>query len=214
MFGASRDAMKNVVILAMNVVVLVGCSSSRWQPTQQSLPTQASIGPPDQPLFLHLLAPRTYTNPTIPAHRIVTTRVYPFQDFAIFVGHPENPSTNHWVGAWTNPLWSKTGTAEVRPLAHIWDSGDAVLAGRIERLNEKFVAHLQARIHTSLDYFHGEIELEKPVYEQGGMYQADGIWGVWFALSRNPDCTHFEEALDKGRLDRHLLDKQDPMVKR
>jgi hypothetical protein len=40
----------------------------------------------EKPLFLHLLAPRAYTDPPMPAHRILTARVYPFQDFSISVG--------------------------------------------------------------------------------------------------------------------------------
>jgi hypothetical protein len=48
-------------------------------------------------------------------------------------------------------------------------------------------------------YFHGEIELEKPVHEHGGLYRG-AVWGVWFAFSESSDCSRFLRELDDGTL--------------
>ena len=197
------------------MVVIVGCSRPRSQPHQATSPAQGGTVTQDEPLFLHLLSPRTYT-PPIPAHRIVTARVYPFLDFAISIGDLENPFfTNRWDGAWTSPRLSKAGFPEARPLESLWDSGDAVLAGRIERTNGRFSTILQGRDRTTLNYFNGEIELEKPVCELGGYYRGGTVRTVWFALSRNPDCSHFLRALEDGSLSRpDVVDKDSPAVER
>ena len=65
------------------------------------------------------------------------------------MGDPEDPFTNQWEGAWTNARWSTNGTPEARPLQALWNSGEAVLAGRIELVDGKFVAHLQGRNRTT-----------------------------------------------------------------
>jgi hypothetical protein len=162
---------------------------------------------------LHLLDPRTYTDPPTPAHRIVTARVHLFQDFSIIVGDPQNLFATPWEGAVTSPLWSKDGSLKARPLSPLWNSGDATLAGRIEEVNGKFVAHLQGFNRTTLNYFHGEIELEKPVYEQGAYYRSNAIHGVWFALSASPDCSAFLRALEDGTLRRpDVVNQNSPLV--
>jgi hypothetical protein len=193
--------MKKLIIISTIAVAAVIGTTLRSQP-------QGGAGAQDEALFLHLLAPGAFTDPQIPAHRIITARVYPFQDFSISVDDPEGSLTNRWDGGWTNPHWSKNGSPETRPLEPLWNSGDATLAGRIEKVNGKFFAHLQGRNRTTLNYYHGEIELEKPVYEQGGYYRGGTIWGVWFALSANPDCSPFLRALQDGSLKRpNIVDK-------
>jgi hypothetical protein len=206
--------MKTSTILTISALLLV-CAS----PMSQSEQTAAKLHEADaekvEPMFLHLLAPKAHTDPPLPAHRIVTVRVYPFQEISISIGDAEDPFTDGWEGAWTNPQWSKDSSPEPRPLEPVWNSGDAVLAGRIERVNGKFFARLQGRNRTTLNYFHGEIELEKPVYEQGGFYRGGVIWPVWFALSSSPDCTQFLKALEDGRLRRsNVVDLDSPARKR
>lgn len=77
--------------------------------------------------------------------------------------YPDNPFTNHWDGAVTTPQIGTNGVAKIRPLGSIWNSGDAVLAGRVEWRLGKFFARMQGRNQTTLNYFDGVIELEKPV---------------------------------------------------
>jgi hypothetical protein len=131
------------------------------------------------------------------------------------VGDPQDLFTKPWEGAVTSPLWSKDGSPKARPLGSLWNSGDAALAGRIEEVNGKFVAHLQGLNRTTLNYFHGEIDLEKPVYEQGAYYRSNFIYGVWFALSASPDCSAFLRALEDGSLRRpDVVDQNSPLVDR
>jgi hypothetical protein len=204
--------MKNPLILPLIVVAVVSCTTSRSQVGEKTLQAQPGADAEDKLLFLHLLAPRAYTEPTIPAHRIVTARVYPFQNFSVSMGDPEDPFAKPWDGAWTNPLWSTNGTPIARPLESLWNCGDAALAGRIEQVNGKFFAHLQGRNRTTLNYFNGEIALEKPVYEQGGYYHGGSVWGVWFVLSTN-DCSRFVRALEDGTLQSpNVVDRNSPLV--
>ena len=198
------------------MVVLGSRTTPQSQPQEESLPAQGPTGAQERALFLHLLdEPGAETNPRLPAQRIVTTRVYPFQDFAVSIGDPEDPFTKPWNGAFTNPVWSKDGSPEARPLAALWNSGDATLAGRIQLQNGKFLARLQGRNRTTLGYFAGEIELDKPVYEQGGYYHGGAIWGVWFALSTNADCNQFLRALNDGSLRRpNIVEKNSPEADR
>jgi len=194
--------MRDLKILACFVLAIAASSDPRTQAAQGASPAQKGAIAPQDKLFLHLLAPRAYTDPPVPAHRIVTARVYPQQDFAVSIGDTENPFTNGWDGAWTNPIYSKTGVPQARPLEPVFNSGDAVLAGRIERVGGKFSANLQGRDRTALCYYHGEIELEKPFYEQGGLYRSNALSSVWFVLSASPDCSQFLKQLEDGTLRR------------
>jgi hypothetical protein len=208
--------MKNSLGLAIVMVVLGSCAIPQSHPQEKDPPAQGASGGHEKALFLHLLEAGAETDPRLPAHRIVTTRVYPFQDFSVSVGHPENPFTKpSWDGAFTSPIWSKDGSPEARPLAALWNSGDATLAGRIQTQNGKFLARLQGRNRTTLNYFAGEMELEKPVYEHGGYYHGGALWGVWFVLSTNADCGSFLKALENGQIRRpDVVDRDSPLAKR
>jgi len=190
--------MKISIVMLMSVV-LAGCTNPRGPRQAHSANTTAGAAAQNKTLFLHLLEPPTYTDPPIPAHRIVTARIYPSQNFSISIGDADDPFTNRWDGALTVAQFTN-GVAVARPLEPIWNSGDAVLAGRIDRVNGKFLAQLQGRSHTTVNYFHGEIELDKPVDEQGCLFAGGAIWGVWFVLSESHDCGNFLKALDDGTL--------------
>lgn len=198
-----------LAILTLSAGLFAGCTSARSQ--SQGDDSKDAGRDPDKALFLHLLAPPIKGE--TPARRIVTARVYLSREIAVSVGDTEDPFTKGWDGAYTLPLFETNGVAQVRPLESVWNSGDAVLAGRIEWRNGKFLAHLQARNQTTLSYFHGEIELEKPVYEHGGSYRGGTIWGVWFALSESPDCNDFLNRLEDGTLHYPLVDLDSPEAK-
>jgi hypothetical protein len=198
----------------ISLIVLLGCARPRTQRLPNWPTTPGVAAAQEERLFIHLLAPASYTAPQTPAHRMVTARIHPAEYFAISVGDPDDPFTNHWDGALTVARLSKTGVPEARPLEPFWNSGDAILAGRIDAVNGKFIAQLQGRSHTTLNYFHGEMELEKPVYGQGCLFRNDAIWGVWFVLSANPDCGQFLRALHDGSLQPpSLVDKDSPAAK-
>ena len=204
--------MKSIRIRVVVTLAALICTTLGSQSQQRAPQGQGGVGAQDKPLFLHLVAPRAYTEPPSPAHRIVTGRIHPCQDFAIFVGEPQDIFAKAWEGAWTNPIWSTNGLPEARPLMALWNSGDATLGGRIEEVNGKFVAHLQGFNRTTLNYYHGEIELEKPVYEQGGYYRGGTVWGVWFALSTNSDCSPHIKALEDGILQKpNVIDRNSPL---
>ncbi len=103
---------------------------------------------------------------------------------------------------------------EARPLEAVWNSGDAVLAGRIDPGDDKFAARLQGRNRTTLAYYHGDMELEKPVAEHGGWYRDGIIWEVWFALSDSPDCRAFLRQLDTGTLRSSMVEIGSPVAER
>src|SRR5689334_7595059 len=148
--------MKNPIFIGFLTMAVLVCTAA-------PVPEPAASG--EKPLFLHLIDPGAYTDPPGPSHRILTARVYPFQDFSIAIGDSENPFATPWDGAATSPIWKADGSPVPRPLQALWDSGDATLAGRIDVVDGKFVAHLQGRNRTTVNYFHGPFELEKPVYE-------------------------------------------------
>jgi hypothetical protein len=204
--------MTKFIFSAITAVFLVGCSTMEGAAQraagngsgQQRLVPRAALRGSAQgdalqrPLFLHLLAPGT--NAGAGARRIASTRIYLSQDFSVSVGDADNPFTNRWDGAVTTPRIDRNGVAERRPLEPMWDSGDAVLAGRIDLREGQLFAQLQGRNQTTLSYFRGEIELEKPVEEHGAWYRGGAIWGVWFVLSESPDCGEFLVQLDNGTL--------------
>ncbi len=134
---------------------------------------RAQTSLPSVPLFVHLIAPRYYTDPPIPPKRIVTTRISLGEDFAVSFDD-SGSSHSYSVGG-------------LSPYSY---SGDAVLAGRVERRGAIFFGHLLGRSHTSLNHFAGEMELEKAVESQGGGFSG-GIWSVRFVLSTNSDCSFF-----------------------
>jgi hypothetical protein len=206
--------MKIQTIMGVVTVAVVICAAAGSQRRQNAPAPEGGAGAQEKALFLHLLAPRAYTDPPVPAHRILTTRVYLFRDFSISVDNSENPFAKPWDGAITSPVWSKNGSPEARPLESLWNSGDATLAGRVEEADGKFMAHLQGLNRTTLNYFSGPIELERPVYEQGAYYHGI-VWGVWFALSTNADCSGFLKALEEGSLRRpDIVDRNSPLAHR
>ena len=180
---------------------------------QREADSESTASP--MPLFLHVLAGRSYdSNPPRPAHRIVTSRIYLFKDFFVSAGENTSPFAKPWDGAVTSPVWSN-GVPKARPLESLWDSGDASLAGRIDQVGRSFLAHLQGRDRTTVSYFNGKIELEKPVYELGAYYHGGAIWPVWFVLSTNADSSGFLQGLDDGRIQRpDVVDRNDPLAKR
>lgn len=206
--------MRDLNILACFVLAIAASNDPGPQAPQGTSRAQTGTNAPQDRLFLHLLAPRAYTDPPVPAHRIVTARVYPQQDFAVSIGDTENPFTKGWDGAWTSPIWTNTGAPQPRPLEPVFNSGDAVLAGRIEKVGGKFSVNLQGRDRTALCYYHGEIELEKPVYEQGGLYRSNALSAVWFVLSASPDCSQFLKQLEDGTLRRpNIVGQNSPAAK-
>jgi hypothetical protein len=207
--------MKMLVIAGVFLVAQAGFAPLRSQSQREAAQAQETTAAHDQPLFLHLLAPQIYADPPIPAHRIVTAKVYPFEDFSVSAGDDENPFAKPWDGAVTNPLWSTNGSPKARPLEPIWNSGDATLAGRIEQVNGSFLAHLQGRDRTTVNWFNGKIELEKPFFEQGSYFHDGRIWPVWFVLSTNFECSGFLKALENGSLRRpNIVDRNSPLVDR
>ncbi len=200
--------------LAISIVLLVASYALLRVQAQRDANSESAATPTR--LFLHVLAGRSYdSNPPVPAHRIVTSRVYLFKDFSVSVGDNTNPFDKPWDGAVTSPIWSANGVPKARPLERLWDSGDASLAGRIEQVDGSLVAHLQGRDRTTVSYFNGKIELEKPVYEQGAYYHGGAIWPVWFVLSTNADCNGFLQGLEDGRIRRpDVVNREDPLVKR
>jgi len=198
--------------MAVGLLAIVGCT----KPPTQQLPSSQKIPEAEtaleQRLFVHLLAPPSYTQPS-PAHRIVSARIHPSEYFAVSIGDPDNPFTNRWDGALTVPQWSKAAAPEARPLEPFWNSGEAILAGRVDRVNGELIAQLQGRFHTTLNYFHGHMELEKPVYAQGCLFHNDGVWSVWFVLSGNPDCSDFLRALDNDTVHLPVVDRDSDAAK-
>ena len=172
--------------LALAAGVFCGCSIQGHPPTPIYSSTQVPSPPPTDgaeharsegheaiPLFIHLISPRYHTDPPIPPKRIASARISLGQDFAVSVGEPSPPS-GYTVGG-------------ADPFSY---SGDAVLAGRIERRGNVLWGHLLGRSHTTFNDFTGQMELEKPVVSQGGVFSSS-IWPVQFVLSTNWDCRSF-----------------------
>jgi hypothetical protein len=156
-----EQQMTKWILLAIAIVILTACNTPQPSSRRASVTPSIRDGIRPNPLFVHLLA--SGGTPGTAAHRIASTRVYLSQDFSVSVGTPDNPFTNHWDGAVTTPQIGTNGVAKIRPLGSIWNSGDAVLAGRVEWRLGKFFARMQGRNQTTLNYFDGVIELEKPV---------------------------------------------------
>jgi hypothetical protein len=189
--------MTKLILLGLTMFFLVACSTTEV-PSGSAASNKSTCNLQEKPLFLHLLS--SGTPPGTPAHRIASVRIYLSQDFSISFGNPDNPFTNRWDGAVTLARRSPNGAYEKRPLENLWDSGDAVLAGRVDKKDGKLFAKIQGRNRTTLNYIDGEIELEKPVEQDGSWFCGGAIWGVWFVLSENPDCSPFLRALDEGTL--------------
>jgi hypothetical protein len=79
--------MKTLVILLAIACLFAAVYSA--EPAGSKTPETAST-PPDQPLYMHLLAPRYYTTPPMPARRIVTARIYLSQEFAVILDGDPN----------------------------------------------------------------------------------------------------------------------------
>lgn len=212
--------MKCVVILGVIAPLIGAGGAPKMSPKQSKLTPNGREWENAKPLYLHLLAPPIFTNapastnPSAPAHRIVSTMIHISEEFRVAFGGSEDPFTNSWDGAWTNPIWDTNGVPHARPLEPVWNSGDAALAGRIDSVDGKLRARLQGRNRTTLAYYHGKIELEKPVYEHGGLYRNDAIWGVWFALSEDPNCGNFFKQLDNGTIKARLVEIGSPTHER
>jgi len=168
------------LLLILNSMILclliAGCASNQQQISASHAidnAQQVKTSPQSAPLFVHLISPRYYTDPPIPPKRIVTTRISIGEDFAVSFG--DSSSSHSYSVGGPNPYSY---------------SGDAVLAGRLERRGAKFFAHLLGRSHTTVNRFEGEMEGETAVESQGGGFSG-GIWSVRFVLSTNSDCSLF-----------------------
>lgn len=194
-----KDATKKSVIVAVFVLAIAGCASVRSSLDRKASQTKVNEGGPREPLFLHVLGAGS-TNSPIRYQRIVTARVHLDQEFSVSAGDPDDPFAIRYDGAWTTPRFGTKGTSEARPLEALWNSGDAILAGRIDWVDGKLVANLQARNHTTLCYFHGDIALEQAFFAFGGYYRGGGIWATTFVLSTNQNCGPFLKALEDGKI--------------
>ncbi len=110
----------------------------------------------------------------------MSTRIGLAQDFAVSVGDP-GPGHSYFVGG-------------KEPFSY---SGDAVLAGRIERRGPAFLAHLVGLCNGTMNTFDGEMKLDRPVSSQA-VLGSGAFFSVEFLLSTNSDCSPFlkEQAAD------------------
>ena len=172
----TRSPQASGAVFLLLCFLFTGCvtrQDERFERQVMDSAQRAQTSLPSVPLFVHLIAPRYYTDPPIPPKRIVTTRISLGEDFAVSFDD-SGSSHSYSVGG-------------LSPYSY---SGDAVLAGRVERRGAIFFGHLLGRSHTSLNHFAGEMELEKAVESQGGGFSG-GIWSVRFVLSTNSDCSFF-----------------------
>jgi hypothetical protein len=58
--------------------------------SKRPVPATDKAVPTETPLYMHLLAPRYYTDPPTPARRIVTTRIYLSQEFGVILDGDPN----------------------------------------------------------------------------------------------------------------------------
>ena len=174
---ASGPVPSLVILYAVTVCsLLTGCAPRQHQRTENQVTLnakEAQTSPQFAPLFVHLISPRYYTDPPNPLKRIVTTRITLGEDFAVSLGD-SGFSHSYSVGG-------------PNPYSY---SGDAVLAGRVERRGTNFWGHLLGRSHSTMNHFAGEMLLEKVHESQGGSFSG-GIWSVRFVLSTNSDCSLF-----------------------
>ena len=159
----ASGAISSLLILnsVMLCLLITGCASHQQHISASHAienAQQAQTSPQCVPLYVHLISPRYYTDPPIPPKRIVTTRISIGEDFAVSFGDASS-SHSYSVGG-------------PNPYSY---SGDAVLAGRVERRGAKFFARLLGRSHTTVNRFEGEMEGEKAVESQGGGFSG-GIW--------------------------------------
>ncbi len=168
----------SLLILSAAIIffLITGCASHIRQSSKRRASDDAprpQTSAPSVPLFVHLMAPRYYTDPPIPPKRIATTRISIGEDFAVSFGDP-GLSHSYSVGG-------------LDPYSY---SGDAVLAGRIEQRGAKLFAHLLGVSHSTVNTFAGEVEIEKPVASTSAIFSSM-IWSVRFVLSTNFDCSLF-----------------------
>jgi len=165
-----------ILRFAIGCLLITGCVTPQRQRSERQAGDDAQRPQSSAqavPLFVHLIAPRYYTEQPIPPKRIVTTRISIGEDFAVSF---DEASFAH--------SYSVGGPD---PYSY---SGDAVLAGRVEKRGAKFLAHLIGLSHSTVNVFAGELELEKPVESQGGGFSG-GIYRVWFVLSTNAQASAF-----------------------
>src|SRR5947199_7853178 len=135
----ASGAISSLLILnsVMLCLLITGCASHQQHISASHAienAQQAQTSPQCVPLYVHLISPRYYTDPPIPPKRIVSTRISLGQDFAVSVGELSSASSHSVGGA--------------DPFSY---SGDAVLAGRIDRRGNVFWGHLLGRSHTTLN---------------------------------------------------------------
>lgn len=93
----------------------------------------------DLRLYLHLLAPRYYTDPPTPAQRIVSTRIWLSKEFAVMLGDEPEPT----------------------------------LAGRIDRVDGKFVAkELWGKFRSSKNWCRRELNWTHPLIQPWELFPA------------------------------------------
>jgi hypothetical protein len=170
-------ALSSVLIFFFSVIIfflITGCATQMHQRSERQATDnarRAQTSAPSVLLFVHLIAPRYYTDPSTPPKRVATTRISIGEDFAVSFGD-------------SNLYSYSVGGPE--PYSY---SGDAVLAGRIEQRGARLFANLLG-VSGSLNVFAGEIEIEKPVWSQGVSIGGIGLQ-LRFVLSTNSDCNPF-----------------------
>jgi hypothetical protein len=181
--STTHTDMKSILSVFLVLETLVwGCATHERHPP---MPIHATTNSPaasvnaaekhpdqeDLPLFVHLISPRYYTDPPTPPKLIASTRINLGKDFA--VGHTGSGYSFSVGGA--------------DPFGY---SGDAVLAGRVERRGDVYWGRLLGCSNGTVNNFAGQMKLEHPVDSQGAFFSG-GIWSVRFVLSTNSDCREF-----------------------
>lgn len=164
--------LKASILSGIAVMLLTSCEARRGTTQPEHDPADAvsavhAMEPHSQnnPLFVHLIAPRYYTDPAIPPRRIVTTRITLSEEFFVALG----------------------------------DSGigGEILSGRIECRDGRFFVRLAGVSHSTKNVYEGEMELDKPVSSQGGIFSGT-VWTARFVLSTNVNASPFLGEQEKG----------------
>lgn len=94
-------------------------------------------------------------------------------------------------------------TARIHLEETIFIAGDDhwKLAGRIEQRGTNLVADLNGSTGSQGQFYRGVVELEKPVFGQGGA-AGGGVVPLWFAVSTNSDCESLLKSLQKSTRER------------
>jgi hypothetical protein len=75
------------------------------------------------------------------------------------------------------------------------------LTGHVERHGTNLMADLIGNTGSQIQFYKGEVRLEKPFFAQGGG-ASGGVVPLWFAVSTNSDCSPILENLEKTKQQR------------